>query len=381
MIVRRGLLAGLCAAGVFLLWHWWSPSATPPASADGVAALLRDRRDNEGYARVTGPRPLRLPEDHAAHPDFRHEWWYVTGQLQTERGRWFGFQATFFRFALSPVAYPTKSDWRTRQALLAHFALTDIEGQTFTGRERRARASHGLAAAATDRPAVWINDWALHQATPNGVWTLDLASADAALSLRLAPDGAPVLQGDRGYSQKSAAAGNASHYYSQPRLSASGSLKFGGATHEVTGLAWLDHEWGTSALGEEQQGWDWFAVHFDDGRSLSFYRLRQRDGATDPHSRGVLIGSDGQAQALGAEAVVMTPLRWWRSPQTGARYPVQWRVQLPAQQLDFELNALVDGQEWTGDLKYWEGAVGTRGPDAPDVLTGRGYLELTGYSP
>lgn len=379
--MRRTLLAILFAAGMVLLWSRWSPHARPPAPEDGVATLLRDRRDNEGYARVTGPRPLQFPADHAAHPDFRHEWWYVTGQLQTEQGRWFGFQATFFRFALSPLDYPSSSAWRTRQALLAHFALTDIEGQRFTGRERRARASLGLAAASTDRPAVWINDWSLRQEQADGVWTLELTAADAALKLRLAPDGAPVLQGDRGYSAKSAAAGNASHYYSQPRLATSGSLRFAGATRQVTGLAWLDHEWGTSALGDNQQGWDWFAVHFDDGRSLSFYRLRQRDGATDPHSRGVLVGPDGQSEALGAEAVVMTPLRWWTSPQTGARYPVQWRVRVPAQALDFELSALVDGQEWTGDLKYWEGAVGARRHNAPDVLAGRGYLELTGYSP
>ena len=381
MKVRRVALGiGVLVAFALLIWRL---NAAPPGAGstpdnDRVAALLRDRQDNEGYARVLGPRPFQFPQDHAAHPDFRHEWWYVTGQVQTPAGRWFGFQATFFRFALSPVATASDSAWRSQQALLAHFALTDVDGQTFHAHERRARVSHGLANAETTRAAVWVNNWSLHQNPADDVWELRLQAENAALSLALTPTQALVLQGDRGYSQKSAAEGNASHYYSLPRLATRGTLHLNGETLAGTGQSWLDHAWGTSALGEEQQGWDWFAVHLDDGRALTFYRLRQRSGQRDPFSRGLLVAADGSSETLGAEAVEMTPLRWWLSPRTGARYPVQWRVRIPSRQIEFELNAVLDAQEWTGDLRYWEGAVTAR---ATDGLSGRGYLELTGYLP
>ena len=375
LVLVLGLLAALA---VWLQWRVPEPPAVAGAGSDSVAALLRDRQDNQGYARVLGPRPFHFPQDHAAHPAFRHEWWYVTGQIKAPAGRWFGFQATFFRFALSPVAQTSASAWRSQQALLAHFALTDVAGQTFNAHERRARASHGLAGAEVDRPAVWVDDWSLRQRTTDGSWELEMTSDQATLSLQLTPTQAPVLQGDRGYSQKSAAAGNASHYYSLPQLETRGTLRLDGETLAVSGQSWLDHEWGTSALGDAQRGWDWFAIHLDDGRALTFYRLRQRDGQTDPHSRGVLVAADGSSTDLGADAVEMRPLRWWVSPRTAARYPVQWRVSVPSQGLQFDLNAVLDAQEWAGDLRYWEGAVLAHSSAG---LTGRGYLELTGYSP
>ena len=345
---------------------------------DGVAAALRDGAHNEGFERVLGPRPFEFPRDHAAHPAFRHEWWYLTGHLRDAAAREFGFQLTFFRYALVPQSAPSSSRWRTRDLVLAHFAVSDIGAQRFHHATRRARAALGLAGAEADAPHVWIKDWALQWSDDDGGrWQLRAHTACVRLELALRPLKPVVLQGDRGYSPKSDAPGNASLYYSMPRLAVDGELDLDAHSAQVDGTAWLDREWGTSALGGEQRGWDWFAVQFDDGRELTFYRLRRRDGSPDPHSRGVLIARDGTASPLLARDVEMSPLRWWRSPQTGIHYPLDWQVRSTRADIDLVLRARLDAQEWAGDLRYWEGEVTAR--DARGAR-GLGYLEMTGYT-
>lgn len=347
--------------------------------ADTVAEVLRDSTGNAGFARVTGPRAFEFPRDHAAHPDFRHEWWYVTGHLRDEAAREYGFQITFFRYALVADAITTGSRWRTRELVLAHFALSDIGAQRFHHATRQARAALGLAGAAVDMPRVWLRDWELHWTRgPDGErWVLRAETAQMRLELQLSPRKAIVLQGDRGYSPKSAEAGNASLYYSIPRLAVDGRLRLGTRSASVTGEAWLDREWGTSALGREQRGWDWFALQFRDGRELTFYRLRRRDGSTDPHSRGLAIARDGSTRALAAADVELSPLRWWRSPATGVRYPVEWRIRVARARFDLSVRARLDAQEWTDALRYWEGQVAVTDVSGAEGL---GYLEMTGYT-
>ena len=367
------VLAGLAlAAGPFL----WRDQTHAP---DRVASVLRDSASNAGYTRVLGPREFVFPRDHGAHPSYRHEWWYVTGHLSDAEGRRHGFQLTFFRYGLNPASLPSTSRWRSNQALLAHFALSDLAQAEFLTRQRQSRIALGTAGVSEALGQVWIRDWFLRQGNAPGEWQLGAADGAEGLSLRLTEMKPPVLQGDRGYSRKSAEPGNASYYYSLPRLSVEGSLARGGRQHAVTGTAWLDHEWGTSALGADQQGWDWFSLQLNDGRELSFYRLRGHDNVTDPRSHGVLVGRDGEMSPLPAEAVVMTPRRWWQSPVSGARYPVVWQVEVPAQGLDLELSAAFDPQEWHGPLRYWEGAVNVKCGKNQETDCGRGYLELTGY--
>lgn len=347
------------------------------AGGDAVAAALRDGAHNAGFEHVHGPRPFEFPRDHASHPAFRHEWWYVTGHLADTASREYGFQLTFFRYALLPAAVPSPSRWRARELLLAHFAVTDLDAGRFLHATRRARAALGLAGAAEDTPHIWLKDWSLRwQEAPGARWTLHAETADAALRLALRPTKPIVRQGDAGYSRKSDEPGNASLYYSMPRLAVDGELRLAQGTRTVSGSAWLDREWGTSALGRSQRGWDWFALQLVDGREFTYYRLRQRDGSTDPHSRGVLVARDGQTQGLAADDVDMQPLRWWRSPRTGLRYPLDWRVRCDRAGLDIELRARLDAQEWPGDLRYWEGQVAVTG--AAGAL-GLGYLEMTGY--
>jgi predicted secreted hydrolase len=345
---------------------------------DRVVSVLRDSDSNAGYARVLGPRALAFPRDHGAHPEYRHEWWYVTGHLADAAGRRHGFQLTFFRYGLSPTTMSSASHWRSSQAMLAHFALSDTAEAAFITRQHQARVALGVAGYKEDQTQVWIRDWLLTQ-TPSGAWQLAASDGTEGLRLKMTETKPLVLQGDRGYSRKSAEPGNASHYYSLPRLSVQGSLVRGGHEQAVTGSAWLDHEWGTSALGAGQLGWDWFAVQLTDGRELSFYRLRRKDNSTDLQSHGVLVGPDGQVTPLSSDSVRMTPRRWWRSPASGVRYPVAWQVEIPHQGLDLEVSATFDPQEWRGPLQYWEGEVNVKCQNGTLSACGQGYLELTGY--
>lgn len=331
-----------------------------------------------GYARATEARDFAFPADHNAHRAFRNEWWYVTGQLQGPDGGHFGYQVTFFRIALAPATPPRESAWATRQLWMAHAAVTDIERGVHHHEERLARGALGLAGQAPEPFRLWLEDWSIRGADGGAFpWRLELASDDFALALTLEPERAPLLQGDAGLSQKSAAPGNASYYYSITRLATSGTLRRNGEQLPVTGLSWLDREWSTSALGEDQAGWDWFSLQLSGGEDLMLYRLRERDGTTDSHSAGTLLAATARRRALAAGDFELEPLRWWYSP-AGVGYPVAWRLQVPGEGLDLRVEALLDDQEMATGVRYWEGAVGVW-KTATGERMGQGYLEMTGY--
>jgi len=360
------------------LWRHGGAPGPAPGGEGGLGGLLGPAADAGGFARVTGPAPLSFPEDHGAHPDHRSEWWYFTGNLTDAAGRDYGFQLTLFRFALAPEVPERPSAWATRQAWMGHFAITDMAGGRHHAVERYQRGALGLAGAEVRPVRVWLDDWALRSAGSQRLFPLRLKARDdaagLALELRLEARKPRVLQGERGYSRKGEDPGNASRYYSYTRLAAQGRLEVAGRQARVTGSAWLDREWSTSALDEGQAGWDWFALQLEDGRDLMVYRLRRVDGGTDPRSAGVLVAPDGRVRHLGAEDFRVIPLRHWRSPETGARYPVDWRVVVPAAGLSLTVDARLDAQEMPTSVRYWEGAVSVSG-DAGGV----GYLEMTGY--
>ena len=358
----------------------------------GVAEALGGSADDaRGFARALVPPTLQFPRDHGAHPDFRSEWWYVTANLADEAGARFGVQLVFFRQALVPPHADRATNpgsLAATQTILAHAAVTDADGRRFFADERLARAAAGLAGVRGPGPgepfAVHCAEWSA-TALPGGDGFLPLRllanGGDFAFQLQVDPGKPLVLQGDRGLSQKSDEPGNASIYYSMPRLPIAGTITVAGAVHRVRGEAWLDREWSTSALGRDQVGWDWFSLQLDDGTELMWYRLRRRDGSIDPCSRGSFVGHDGVLTPLLPGEVEALPAGAWTAADGQATYPARWRLRgSGATPLDLEVEPLLADQELRVLVRYWEGAVTVRGTRGGAPVRGRGYLEMTGYT-
>jgi predicted secreted hydrolase len=360
------------------------PIAEPSTAAASTGLRFLGGDGAGGFARARVARDFVFPADHGSHPEFRTEWWYFTGNLATASGRHFGFELTFFRYALagsSPNAERANaSAWRTEQIWMAHFAVTDTANGRFIARERLTREALGLAGAQADPLRVWVKDWsATGEATDEELLLrLEASDDDVALGLRLASTMPSVAQGDRGLDAKGAGEGNASYYYSVPRLAADGDITVGGETLAVTGLAWLDREWSTSSLEPGTVGWEWFALHLSDGGSLMFYRLRTANGAASPFSGGSLVSPDGARTRLGADEVEVVPVGYWTS-ETGVRYPVSWRLTAPKAGIALEIEPYLANQELDLSVRYWEGAVRAVGTGPEGALSAQGYLELAGY--
>jgi predicted secreted hydrolase len=335
-----------------------------------------------GFARALPGASLVFPDDHGAHPDYRTEWWYFTGNLDARDGRHLGFQLTFFRFALTPDEPERDSEWASRQIWMAHLAVSDPAAGRFEFRERLSRGALGLAGARTGPLAVWLDDWRL-ESTGAEFLPLRLRARDEGLALDLTLQaGKPrVLQGEAGLSAKGPEPGNASWYYSYTRLPASGRVEIDGEGFDVDGLAWLDREWSTSALGEVVEGWDWFALQLDDGTELMVYRLRRTDGTAASHSAGTLVDAAGRVTRLSASNFDLRPTRRWTSATSGVTYPVAWTVGVPAAGLELSVEPWQDDQEMNVSVRYWEGAVRVRGTRDGRPVGGNGYLELAGYRP
>ena len=339
--------------------------------------------DTAGYERALEPRDFTFPADHGPHPSFRTEWWYVTGNLTSTTGRDFGFQLTIFRNALAPRMPDSRSAWATNQAYMAHFTVTDVAAERFHAYERLARGAVDLAGATTEPLRVWLEDWTL-EGTTSETFPLRLRAREGAVALDLALEaGKPAVpQGDRGLSQKGPEPGNASYYYSHTRMPAAGTLVLEGDTLAVSGLAWLDREWSTSALSEGQVGWDWVALQLADGWDLMAYRLRRGDGSTDEWSAAVLVDPRGVATRLAwGTQISMESTGSWTSPIDGAVYPSGWRISVPERGWSLVVEPRIPNQELDLAFRYWEGAVSVRGTGAGGVsVEGRGYVELTGYA-
>lgn len=342
-ITRRGLLSGAAAL-----------AAAPHAAAQGFAGL---GAASGAFAQPDRQTRITFPDDHAPHPRFRIEWWYITANLTTADGRECGVQWTLFRSAFSPGG---------TQAWMGHAALTTAEAHYPA--ERLARGDLGLAGVEVTPFDAWIDDWSMSGPDPREV-RLRAAGENFAYDLQLDADGPFVLQGDAGYSVKSSE-GQASHYYSQPFYLVSGRIMLPDGEAEVTGQAWMDREWSSQPLEGRQTGWDWFSLHLEGGHKLMGFQLRAGD-ETD-FTASTWIEPDGTATAYPDGVFSVTPLA--TAQVEGREIPVRWRIRLPDRGFDVEAGALND-QAWMGlAFPYWEGPIGIAGSHG-----GRGYLEMTGY--
>lgn len=368
----RSRLAG--AATVALALTLASHSAG--RADDAPAASDRDAAD---WAHAVPGRPIVLPDDHRSHPEFRLEWWYYTGHLFAG-GRRFGYQITFFRVGVHATPQ-VPSRWAVRDVFMAHAALTDVAASTHVAFERLNRAGVGWAGASDTTYEVWNEDWRAQ--LENGRHRLTAETPAFALDLSLEEGKRPVLHGAGGYSRKGSSSGNASYYYSLTRMPTQGYLTVGRERHRVEGASWMDHEFGTTFLETTQAGWDWFSIQLEDGTDVMMFQLRGSDGRADPQSSGTLVDAGGRSRALEAAAFELVAGRIWQSPVTRGRYPVEWRVRVPGERLDLSVRAVVADQELNGlasGVAYWEGAVDVEGSRDGRPVSGRGYLEMTGYA-
>ncbi len=328
----------------------------------------------DDYPPVVPGRALAFPRDRGSHPDFRTEWWYVTGWLADASGAPYGVQVTFFRNR-PRVAEDSRSAFAPRQLLFAHAALADPRLGRLRHDQRMAREGFGLAGAAEDDTRAWIDDWSL--AFVDGAYVATIGARDFTLRLSFAPTQSPLLEGESGFSRKGPEPRQASYYVSEPQLAVRGSIAVDGRETAVSGTAWLDHEWSSEYLAPSASGWDWTGINLADGGALMAFRIRQRGGGTLWRG-GSLRSKDGGTRVFASNEIKFVPARTWRSPRTGVSYPVAMTVR--AGERNYELRPLIDDQELdasasTGTV-YWEGAVRALSEGAE---IGRGYLELTGY--
>jgi len=324
-----------------------------------------------------------FPRDFFAHPDFQTEWWYTTGNVKTADGQAFGFELTFFRQSIDRDD-TKRGAWDVQDLYLAHLALSDLDGGQFYHLERVNRAGPGIAGVNLQQGKVWNGNWSVSWMQRGGAQQLAAQNDDFAFSFLLKPEKSPVIHGENGVSQKADGTGRASHYFSQTRLKTSGSLTLKGKRFEVSGLSWMDHEFFTHQLSSEQTGWDWFSIQLEDKTELMLFILRRKDGSIDPFSAGTYVDTAGKTVHLRSAEFSLQPQgATWKSPATGAVYPIEWRVSVPKLSLSLIAKTKLPQQELTGKTKfapsYWEGAMEFSGTRENKATRGVGYLEMTGY--
>ncbi len=360
-------------------------SVVVAAAIPGAASA--DAEPGPAPARVVPGYPFEFPRDHFAHPEFESEWWYYTGNLFTASGRHFGFELTFFRRTRVVDAEP-QSAWDLDQVYLAHFAVTDTDGERFVLGERLNRAGPGIAGAAAAARRVWNGNWGVEwrfEDAARPVQVLTAMHRDAALRLVLEPRKPVVIHGRDGVSRKVAGDPRAvSHYLSFTRMAASGTVAVAGEEFAVQGQAWMDHEFFSDYLTPGKVGWDWMSVQLDDGSDLMLFGIRDGQGGYGPDRFGTWVDAAGRARPIDPGGVSFRPGRRWRSEATGAAYPVEWQVEVPEIGLRLDVRPRLDAQEvFSGDgilPPYWEGAVRYAGEREGRPVTGIGYLEMTGYA-
>jgi predicted secreted hydrolase len=325
----------------------------------------------------------QFPRDFFSHDDFRIEWWYYTGHLEDETGRPFGYQLTFFRVALDEKnKVNNASQWKIGHIYFAHMTLSDIVNGKFYFFERINRAGLGQAGAESDQLKVWNENWSL---TQNGkAHHLRAQEGEVTFDLKLIPSKPLVIHGKDGVSQKGETSGNASHYFTFTRMRTEGQVNLKGKNYKVKGLSWMDHEFSSSQLDEEQIGWDWFSVQLDNDTELMIYQIRKKNGAIETNSSGTWVDADGRGTHLTLGEYSIQPEGQWVSEQSGTTYPAEWILEVPKQGIRLKVTPEMADQELHNlrsiSTSYWEGSVKVSGTVKGKSVEGKGYVELVGYT-
>ena len=374
---------------ILLFLAIWSLAAASVQAAGAGAGVPAAGGEDMGWTAAAPGWNYEFPRDHGAHRNFKTEWWYFTGNLRDAKSRRaFGYELTFFRQGIRPPTFAAASAGASRFAVedfkFAHFAISEVDGKKFHFDSKVTRGAFGEAGfgepAVAGQPLAWIDDWRLIPQA-DGSWRIAARTKEIEIDFLMRPDKPLVVHGADGVSHKADGAGNASHYYSFPRLQTAGRLVVEGREFEVAGTSWFDHEWASNQLGKEQVGWDWFCFQFEDGTELMLYALRRRDGSIDPNSSGTLVDANGGTTHLRREDFTLTAGRRWQSNRTKGRYPIAWEIAVPSHGLAIRVEPALDDQELSlGVINYWEGAVRATGTRAGRAVAGVGYMELTGYA-
>ncbi len=344
------------------------------ASFVGEADPLRDGTEFD---------PVELPRDLFAHSNLQTEWWYYTGHVATESGREFGFELVFFKrrtdldkFSVVPLRLIGNPYY------FAHFAITDKGSKTFQYAHRKS-ANGPLdlpASAAESHFYLNLGDWSVRESDGSHIVRATLDDGTVFES-SLRPEKPVVLNGENGVSYKDE--GQASRYFAYTRMSVEGNLTFDGRPESLTGSAWMDREFGTWTPTENQKGWDWFSIQLDNGCELMCYLLRNSKGEVSAYSSGTFIDEHGSVTTLSSKDFEIKADGIWKSPRSGAEYPGDWRISVPALSLKLNVTPAVADQELdtrgSTMIVYWEGACDVRGTAGTSELRGNAYVELVGY--
>ncbi|MCG6911240.1 MAG: carotenoid 1,2-hydratase [Deltaproteobacteria bacterium] len=340
------------------------------------------------FLSVEGPCRFSFPADHGSHPGFRTEWWYYTGNLESDDRKTYGFQLTFFRIQTRPTCksddWPERpSAWRTNQIYFAHAALTDVAARRHHQAQAAARNALGMSGVSQerDRTTIFLKKW--QAVIEPGQQLLAAQAPDFGFELQLSPLKPPVAHGRDGYSRKGSSPNRASCYYSFTRLATEGRIRIGDKAIPVRGLSWMDHEYSTALLEPGIVGWDWFSLQLSDQTEVMMFLLRKADGTRHPASSGTMVLSSGDTLPLGHDQFSIQVQDQWLSPATGTRYPVRWNIRIPDFDLELDVRSAVADQEMqtqaTTGVVYWEGSVTAEGTKHDRPISAKGYVEMTGY--
>lgn len=326
-----------------------------------------------------------FPKDHFAHSGYQTEWWYYTGHLKTSGGEEYGYELTFFKVAWPKTTSPAFKGWTAKPIYLAHFAISDKKRNTFYYDEKLNRPIGKIAGASITQYHVWNEDWSVvlkgddhHLTAQSGLYKINL---------KLTPKKQPVIHGLKGISLKGDEKGNYSYYYSMTRLETEGEIIISGNSFQCKGLSWMDHEWMSSKafyLGKESPRWDWFSLQLNNNMEIMFYTLRDKNSRVKSASSGTIIFSNQRKQHILLSDIQIEPLDYWDSPTSKGIYPIKWRMLIPKEDINLLITPFFKNQELntkksTGVI-YWEGAVSVSGTIKGRLVSGQGYVEMTGYA-